>query len=250
MGSVIHSGGQAQAGYSMSSGSGYNHWSGARRQQHFSWLYGHVTDSREFCQEYQSSGLLRHHKARKFKFRCKFKLAKSKFIVSCDLQWLSGHHNRWEQEGMWWCSHLSRGLRIQSAHLNATLASQLHSCVVVATAQQMFHHHSVHALPFPHAGCCWLVTAVFLEVLNPTLAEFGALILSLDGLYCLSHSKHMRWLSQDPPSATETCACTTSFVCSQEDKQGKVKAEDVLDDMIEIKEIRFYICLGCICVRQ
>lgn len=86
MGSVIHSGGQAQAGYSMSSGSGYNHWSGARRQQHFSWLYGHVTDSREFCQEYQSSGLLRHHKARKFKFRCKFKLAKSKFIVSCDLQ--------------------------------------------------------------------------------------------------------------------------------------------------------------------
>lgn len=76
------------------------------------------------------------------------------------------------------------------AHLNATLASQLHSCVVVATAQQVLHHHSVHALPLPHAGRRWLVTAVLLEVLDPTFAELGALILGLDGLYCLNHSRH------------------------------------------------------------
>lgn len=91
---------------------------------------------------------------------------------------------------MRWYSLLSRGSRVQRAHLDATLASQFHSCVVVATAQEMLHHHAVHALPFPHAGCCWLVTAVLLEVLNPTFAELGTLILSLDGLYCLSHSKH------------------------------------------------------------
>lgn len=56
------------------------------------------------------------------------------------------------------------------AHLDATLARQLHGRVVVATAQQVLHHHAVHALPLPHAGRCRLVAAVLLEVLDPALA--------------------------------------------------------------------------------
>lgn len=71
------------------------------------------------------------------------------------------------------------------AHLDAALARQLHGRVVVATAQQVLHHHAVHALPLPHAGRRWLVAAVLLEVLDPALAKPGALTLRLDGLHRL-----------------------------------------------------------------
>ena len=53
----------------------------------------------------------------------------------------------------------------------------------------MLHHHAVHALPLPHAGRRRLVTAMLLEVLDPALAQLGALVLRLDGLHCLlAHS--------------------------------------------------------------
>lgn len=78
------------------------------------------------------------------------------------------------------------------AHLDAALACQLHGRVIVAAAQQVLHHHAVHALPLPHAGCRRLVTAVLLEVLNPALAQLGALILRLDGLHRLCQSQALR----------------------------------------------------------
>lgn len=78
------------------------------------------------------------------------------------------------------------------AHLNAALACQLHSGVVVAAAQQVLHHHAVHALPLPHAGGRWLVAAVLLEVLDPPFAQLCALVLRLDRLYCLCRGQKAR----------------------------------------------------------
>lgn len=42
----------------------------------------------------------------------------------------------------------------------------------------------------------------------------------------------------------KTYVFTTSSEYLQEDKQGKVKAKMLLDYMVEIEEIRLYICLG------
>lgn len=83
MGSVIYSGGHPQAGYSMSSGSGYKQWSLVRGKKAAIPSPGYMGMSLtpgSSCQEHQPSCLLRHHKANKFK------LAKSKLILSCDLQ--------------------------------------------------------------------------------------------------------------------------------------------------------------------
>lgn len=70
----------------------------------------------------------------------------------------------------------------EKTHLNATLPGELDCGVVVATAQQMLHHHTVHAFPLPHTDVGRLVTAVLLQMFNAPLTEFSALILCLDGL--------------------------------------------------------------------
>lgn len=67
-------------------------------------------------------------------------------------------------------------------HLYTTLSGQLHSCVVVATAQQVLHHHAVHAFLLPQVDRTRLVAAVLLQVLDATLAELGALIFCLNRL--------------------------------------------------------------------
>lgn len=88
-------------------------------------------------------------------------------------------------------------------HLDAALACQLDGRVVVAAAQQVLHHHAVHALPLPHAGCRGLVAAVLFEVLDPALAQLGALVLGLDGLHRLSHTQQRPGQDRD---ALQPCA--------------------------------------------
>lgn len=53
-----------------------------------------------------------------------------------------------------------------------------------------------------------------------------------------------------PPAAMKIYVFTTSSVYLKEDKQAKAKAKMLLDYIVEIEEIRLYICLGWICVRQ
>lgn len=101
------------------------------------------------------------------------------------------------------------------AHLDAALARQLHSSVVVATAQQVLHHHAVHALPLPHAGGRGLVTAVLLQVLDPALAQLGALVLRLDGLHCLQHRRCAGARRPTTPTSSHTGACQLSIPAPQ-----------------------------------
>lgn len=65
-------------------------------------------------------------------------------------------------------------------HLDPTLFGELDGGVVVAAAQQVLHHHAVHALPLPHAHVSRLVAAVLLQVFDSPLAQLSALIFSLD----------------------------------------------------------------------
>lgn len=76
-------------------------------------------------------------------------------------------------------------------HLNATLPCQFDRCVVIATPQQVFHHHAVHSFLFPDIDAHWLVAAVFLQVFNPPLTQLSTLILSLDGLSSLHNIYHL-----------------------------------------------------------
>ena len=78
-------------------------------------------------------------------------------------------------------------------YLNATLAGELHSRVVVAAAQQVLHHHTVHPLLLPHVNSSGLVSAVLLQVLDPPLAQLSALILRLDGLRSLTEEQRELW---------------------------------------------------------
>lgn len=65
-------------------------------------------------------------------------------------------------------------------HLDPTLFGELDGGVVVAAAQQVLHHHAVHAFPLPHAYVSRLVAAVLLQVFNTPLTELSALVFSLD----------------------------------------------------------------------
>ncbi len=81
----------------------------------------------------------------------------------------------------WW----SKQIIHTDSHLDAALSGQFYSCVVVATAQQMLHHHAVHAFLLPQVDWGRLVAAVLLQVLDATLTQLGALIFCLDGLCSL-----------------------------------------------------------------
>lgn len=63
-----------------------------------------------------------------------------------------------------------------------------------------------------------------------------------------SQQTHLRWLVHQ--QQWKHTFFTTSSVYLQEDKQGKAKAKILLDYTVEIEEIRLYIWLGWICVRQ
>lgn len=82
-------------------------------------------------------------------------------------------------------------------HLDAALARQPHGRVVVAAAQQVLRHHAVHAFPLPQPRGRRLVAAVLLQVLDPALAQLGALVLRLHGLHRLARTQHV-WLRARP----------------------------------------------------
>lgn len=54
-------------------------------------------------------------------------------------------------------------------NLYAALPGQLDGGVVVATAQQMLHHHAVHSFLLPQVDRTRLVAAVLLQVLDAPL---------------------------------------------------------------------------------
>lgn len=73
-------------------------------------------------------------------------------------------------------------------YLYTALSGQFNSCVVVAAAQQVLHHHAVHAFLLPQVDRGWLVAAVLFQVLDTTLTQLGALVFCLDGLGSLKHT--------------------------------------------------------------
>lgn len=82
----------------------------------------------------------------------------------------------------WKREMLCNQMRIRRRHLDAALSGQFHSRVVVATAQEVLHHHAVHAFLLPQVDRGWLVAAVLLQMLDATLAQFGTFIFCLNGL--------------------------------------------------------------------
>lgn len=81
--------------------------------------------------------------------------------------------------------HNKHRVSSNSNYLYTALSGQFNSCVVVSAAQQMLHHHAVHAFLLPQVDWGRLVAAVFLQVLDATFAQLGTLVFCLDGLSSL-----------------------------------------------------------------
>lgn len=95
-------------------------------------------------------------------------------------------------------------------YLYTALSGQFDSCVVVTTAQQVLHHHAVHAFLLPQIDRGRLVAAVLLQVFDATFTEFGTFVFRLDGLCSLqftqinNRNKHSIWSPVLKQKLTET----------------------------------------------